>query len=69
MLDASLQVVVDDILPTGNNGRLLCSASADKTELWVSIIEKAYLKVSVTLPAMIAIAAPCKQVTLAASMA
>lgn len=39
------QVVVDDLLPTGNKGKLLCSASADKTELWVSIIEKAYLKV------------------------
>eukprot|EP00752_Nemacystus_decipiens_P002304 g2180.t1 len=40
------KVVVDDLLPTGNNGKLLCSASADKTELWVSIIEKAYLKVN-----------------------
>eukprot|EP00904_Undaria_pinnatifida_P013645 jgi/Undpi1/9410/HiC_scaffold_27.g11867.m1 len=40
------KVVVDDFLPTGDNGRLLCSASADKTELWVSIIEKAYLKVN-----------------------
>ncbi|CAM9283760.1 unnamed protein product, partial [Scytosiphon promiscuus] len=40
------KVVVDDLLPTGERGRLLCSASADKTELWVSIIEKAYLKVN-----------------------
>lgn len=42
----SSQVVVDDQLPTGERGRLLCSASTDKTELWVSIIEKAYLKVT-----------------------
>lgn len=37
-------MVVDDLLPTGANGRLLCSASTDN-ELWVSIVEKAYLKV------------------------
>ncbi|CAM9876233.1 unnamed protein product, partial [Discosporangium mesarthrocarpum] len=39
-------VVVDDLLPVRSDGRLLCSASTDKTELWVSIIEKAYLKVN-----------------------
>ncbi|CAM9493223.1 unnamed protein product, partial [Choristocarpus tenellus] len=42
-------VMVDDLLPTGENGRLLCSASTDKRELWVSIIEKAYLKVRKSL--------------------
>ncbi|CAM9123398.1 unnamed protein product [Ectocarpus sp. 12 AP-2014] len=42
----SRKVVVDDLLPTGDRGRLLCSASTDKSELWVSIIEKAYLKVN-----------------------
>ncbi|CAN0179771.1 unnamed protein product [Ectocarpus sp. 6 AP-2014] len=40
------KVVVDDLLPAGDSGRLLCAASADKSELWVSIIEKAYLKVN-----------------------
>ncbi|CAN0337758.1 unnamed protein product, partial [Ectocarpus sp. 13 AM-2016] len=28
------------------SGQLLCSATTDKSELWVSIIEKAYLKVN-----------------------
>ncbi|CAM9119736.1 unnamed protein product [Ectocarpus sp. 12 AP-2014] len=40
------KVVVDDLLPTGDSGQLLCSATTDKSELWVSIIEKAYLKVN-----------------------
>lgn len=39
------QVVVDDLLPIGDHNRLLCSASIDQSELWVSIVEKAYLKV------------------------
>lgn len=40
------QVVVDDLLPVDANGRLLCSASSTPGELWVSIIEKAYMKVN-----------------------
>lgn len=41
-------VVVDDFLPIDKNGNLLCSQttnnSANELELWVSIIEKAYMK-------------------------
>jgi calpain-7 len=39
------KVVVDDLLPVDKHKRLLCSCSSDRTELWVSVIEKAYLKV------------------------
>jgi hypothetical protein len=40
------QVVVDDLLPVGRGGRLLCSCSTDRSELWVSIVEKAYMKLN-----------------------
>ncbi|KDO20424.1 hypothetical protein SPRG_14362 [Saprolegnia parasitica CBS 223.65] len=40
------KVVVDDCLPLGYNGTLLCSCTTTSNELWVSIIEKAYLKVN-----------------------
>jgi len=39
------QVIVDDFLPMGKDGKLLCSFSSNKNELWVSILEKAYMKV------------------------
>jgi Calpain family cysteine protease len=45
-LYARVQVTVDDTLPVGANGRLLCSATSAPGELWVSIIEKAYMKVN-----------------------
>ena len=41
------QVVVDDRLPIDKNSNLLCSNSSgsrEQIELWVSIIEKAYMK-------------------------
>ena len=38
------QVIVDDYLPIDQFGNLLCSHTSGRFELWVSIIEKAYMK-------------------------
>lgn len=38
------KVIVDDRLPVGNYKQLLCSHSKNRHEFWVSILEKAYMK-------------------------
>ncbi len=40
-----VQVVIDDRLPISHSGELLCSYSNNADEFWVSLIEKAYMKV------------------------
>jgi calpain-7 len=40
------RVIVDDRLPVSKSGKLICSYSTNPGELWVSIIEKAYMKLN-----------------------
>ncbi|KAG2385981.1 hypothetical protein C9374_003130 [Naegleria lovaniensis] len=40
------KVIIDDRLPVDSHGNLLCSLSLNPEEFWVSLMEKAYMKVN-----------------------
>jgi hypothetical protein len=45
LYDLISQVQVDDFLPCDTSGRLICAHSTRGNEFWVSLVEKAFLKV------------------------
>eukprot|EP00163_Fabomonas_tropica_P002241 TRINITY_DN1168_c0_g1_i2.p1 TRINITY_DN1168_c0_g1~~TRINITY_DN1168_c0_g1_i2.p1 ORF type:complete len:1191 (-),score=145.97 TRINITY_DN1168_c0_g1_i2:53-3625(-) len=39
------QVVIDDYVPVDQDGAVLCSVSSNRNEMWLTLLEKAYMKV------------------------
>lgn len=39
------KIIIDDTFPVNKRGELLCSYSTNKNEFWISLMEKAYMKV------------------------